>query len=173
MTVSVAKTLIEKPPVDYTYMARLFVKEYYREPKRGYGQNVVEVFSKLRNNKFEDIYKPAKEQFNGSGSYGNGGAMRISPIALYFHNNCRAMLHAATKATEITHSNKLGIHGALLQCIAVQQSLLIHPEDKINVKEFGDELIRKMEGIEKDDGYVVFLLHEAVFFNYQSLTLKK
>lgn len=87
MMKSVAKCLIDKPPVDYNFMARLFVKEFFNEPRRGYGQGVVEVFHKLRANKFEDIYKPAAEQFFGLGSYGNGGAMRIAPIALHFHNN--------------------------------------------------------------------------------------
>lgn len=152
MTLSVARCLIEKPPVDYTHLARLFVKEYFREPNRGYGANVVEVFSKLRSNKFEDIYKPAKEQFNGSGSYGNGGAMRISPIALVFHDNYEGMIYAARKATEITHSHKLGIHGALLQCIAVQQSLLIPPTEKINIQQFNTDLLAKMKDIEEENG---------------------
>ena len=36
-----------------------------------------------------DVYKPASEQFDGSGSYGNGGAMRVAPVPLftYFDND--------------------------------------------------------------------------------------
>ena len=30
-----------------------------------------------------DTFGPAKRQFDGRGSYGNGGAMRISPAALF------------------------------------------------------------------------------------------
>ena len=60
-----------------------FVNEYYSQPKRGYGMNVVDVFRALRDSKFEDVFLPAKLQFNGSGSYGNGAAMRIAPIALF------------------------------------------------------------------------------------------
>lgn len=65
MMKSVAKFLTDKPEPDYRFLARLFVTEFFKEPKRGYGQNIVEVFHKLRNSKFEDVYKPAKEQFMG------------------------------------------------------------------------------------------------------------
>lgn len=148
MTKSVIKCLCDKPAVDFKCMARLFVKEYFSEPNRGYGANVVEVFQKLRNNKFSDIYKPAKEQFGGSGSYGNGAAMRIAPIALYFYNDEKAMLQAATKCAEITHANHLGVNGALLQCMAVRESFSLKAGEKIDTKQFCTNLIEKMEKIE-------------------------
>lgn len=123
MTRSIGKFLVDKPEPDFSFLARLFVKDYYLEPNRGYGGNVIKVFEKLKLNKFQDVYKPASEQFGGSGSLGNGGAMRIAPIALCFHDNSKKMLNIARKATEITHTNSLGVNGALLQCLAVQQSL--------------------------------------------------
>lgn len=49
------------------------MKEYYNEPKRGYGSNVTDVFAALRATKFQDVYAPAGIQFGGRGSYGNGG----------------------------------------------------------------------------------------------------
>lgn len=154
MTISVCRCLIDKPAVDFKHMACLFVKEYYKEPKRGYGANVVEVFNKLRRNKFEDIYKPASEQFSGSGSYGNGGAMRIAPLALYFHNNADSMLQAAIKATQLTHTNKLAINGALLQCFAIALAIDADTNDKIDVESFCSRLLCKMKDIESadDDG---------------------
>ena len=153
MTKSVAKSLIDKPAVDFKFMARLFVKEYFSEPRRGYGQNVIEVFSKLRGNKFEDIYKPAQEQFSGMGSFGNGGAMRVSPLALYFHNNHQGMLSAVTKATQITHTHKNAINGAILQSIAVQQCLQLDPVERIDVQKFTKILMEKMSTLEgEDDG---------------------
>lgn len=30
----------------------------------------------------KDVFQPAKGQFDGSGSYGNGGAMRVAPVGL-------------------------------------------------------------------------------------------
>lgn len=60
-----------------------FTEEYYRQPGRGYGANVVNVFRMLRETDYSDVFRPASEQFGGSGSYGNGGAMRIVPAALF------------------------------------------------------------------------------------------
>ncbi|KAJ8919096.1 hypothetical protein NQ315_012081 [Exocentrus adspersus] len=151
MCKSVAKFLIDKPEPDYKFLAKLFVTEYFNEPKRGYGENVIEVFRKLKNTKFEDVYKPAREQFFGSGSYGNGGAMRIAPVSLYFYNQYHSMVEVAKNVTKITHSNILGINGALLQCLAVHQALLSDPENSIDPKKFCTELSTKLKDIEEVD----------------------
>ena len=94
---------------------RRFVKEYFNDPRRGYGANVSEVFQKLNNQNLEDVWTPAAEQFNGSGSYGNGGAMRISPVPLFAHKNYDIMIHIAEQSTKLTHTHPLGINGAILQ----------------------------------------------------------
>lgn len=61
-----------------------FTDDYFNQKiNRGYGTHVRTVFSKLKESNYEDVFKPAKEQFNGSGSFGNGGAMRMAPIALF------------------------------------------------------------------------------------------
>ncbi len=82
---------------------------------RGYGQHVVDVFEKLRAQKFADPFKPAKNQFNGTGSYGNGGAMRVSPVALFCHSDYDVMVHVAKRTAQITHTHALGVNGAILQ----------------------------------------------------------
>lgn len=157
MTISVAKSLIDKPDVDFQFMARLFTEQYFLNPHRGYGANIVDVFRKLRESKYTDVYKPAKEQFAGSGSYGNGGAMRIAPIALYFHNSEKAMIDAARKTTEITHTHRLGVHGALLQCIALRLALLSDPTEPIDPQKFLHELLAHMTDIEGEaDGRELF-----------------
>lgn len=151
MTRCIAKALIDKPEPDYVLMAKLFVKEYFLEPKRGYGQNVITVFKKLKQSRFQDVFKPASEQFDGSGSLGNGGAMRIAPLALYFFNNYDLMIDAATKATKLTHTNPLGINGALLQCMAIQQCFMVKHGEKIDVHRFVDELLHKMKPFEYEE----------------------
>ncbi|XP_076275444.1 ADP-ribosylhydrolase ARH3-like isoform X2 [Rhynchophorus ferrugineus] len=150
MMKSVAQFLTDKPDPDYNYLSKLFVDEFFKEPRRGYGQGIVTIFQKLRNSKYEDIFKPAKEQFNGSGSYGNGGAMRIAPVALYYHNDYNNMLNVARHVTKVTHNHPLGVNGALLQCIAVHQALLMDPKNSINPKEFCNELIKKIKIIEEE-----------------------
>jgi poly(ADP-ribose) glycohydrolase ARH3 len=91
------------------------VKEYFNEPRRGYGQQVVDIFHKLRAQKFVDPFGPAKEQFDGSGSYGNGGAMRVAPVALFCHSNYEELVRLAQRSAELTHTHKQGYDGAILQ----------------------------------------------------------
>lgn len=151
MTKSVAKFLIENSAEEYNVLAKLFVTEYFKEPKRGYGQNVVEVFHKLKNSQYTDIYKPASEQFWGSGSYGNGGAMRIAPVALYYYDDLDKMIEVATNCTKITHTNIFGINGALLQCLAIHQSFQLNTKDTIDPVKFCNEMISKIKVIEKNN----------------------
>lgn len=61
-----------------------FAEEYKKEPNRGYGMAVVNVFKKLLSPKCSDVFEPARAQFNGKGSYGNGGAMRVAGIPLLY-----------------------------------------------------------------------------------------
>lgn len=61
-----------------------FAKEYSASPSRGYGSGVIQVLKKLASPHLSDVYQPARDQFNGRGSFGNGGAMRAVPFALAF-----------------------------------------------------------------------------------------
>lgn len=65
MTKSIAKTLIHKNLIDQKELAINFVSEYFKEPNRGYGNGVKQIFYKLHKNKCEDFLTPALEQFNG------------------------------------------------------------------------------------------------------------
>ena len=83
MTRAICRSLVERKTYDNRDMAEKFVEEYFNEPDRGYGAGVTTVFRRLRDEKPADETLPAKDQFDGMGSYGNGAAMRISPVALY------------------------------------------------------------------------------------------
>ena len=96
-----------------------FVEEYYSDQKHGsglgYGLHVVRVFHELRARKFEDPFGPAKEQFGGEGSYGNGAAMRVAPLALFCHSDYKELINLVQQSAEITHTHKQGYNGAILQ----------------------------------------------------------
>lgn len=44
------------------------------------------MFRKLLSPRCRDVFEPARAQFNGKGSYGNGGAMRVAGISLAYSN---------------------------------------------------------------------------------------
>ncbi|XP_063221231.1 ADP-ribosylhydrolase ARH3-like isoform X2 [Bacillus rossius redtenbacheri] len=151
MTKCIAESLLEHKKLDASDLAKRFVKEYFSDPRRGYGANVVDVFRKLRTQKFVDPFGPAREQFEGSGSYGNGAAMRVSPVALFCHDSYDELVSMARVSAEVTHANHLGFNGAVLQAIAVHQSLHLNAKEGLDVTSFVLDLITKMAAIEKDD----------------------
>lgn len=71
-------------PASVSLCPSRFAQEYKKDPDRGYGAGVITVFKKLLSPKCRDVYEPARAQFNGKGSYGNGGAMRVAGISLAY-----------------------------------------------------------------------------------------
>eukprot|EP00879_Flechtneria_rotunda_P000123 GHRR01000185.1.p1 GENE.GHRR01000185.1~~GHRR01000185.1.p1 ORF type:complete len:477 (+),score=171.76 GHRR01000185.1:587-2017(+) len=95
------------------------------DPQRGYGGSAVKILLRLASGA-----DPATTgtQFLPEGSFGNGGAMRIAPVALAYRN---ADISSLTKAVEAallcTHVHPLGVEGALAQAIAVAQLSKMQP----------------------------------------------
>lgn len=81
-----------------------FASEFFKEPYRGYGGSVCAVFHKLKQSECSDPFRPAAEQFDGQGSYGNGGAMRIAPAALYGYNLSEERLNVSTTVFRLPDS---------------------------------------------------------------------
>ncbi|RUS81455.1 hypothetical protein EGW08_010795 [Elysia chlorotica] len=153
MARSVAASLLEKKSFDAQDMAKRFADEYYKEPDRGYGFNVVTVFEGLKNPETKDVYEPARVQFGGSGSYGNGGAMRIAPASLFAfaRNKSSELQDLVSGVTRLTHTNVLGVNGAILEAFAVDESLRLKSEAVFDAQTFLDSLIEKMKGVETED----------------------
>lgn len=153
MTKQVAKCLLKFDESSYEKdLAVNFVKEYFKAPTRGYGEGVIQVFHQLKKSKFEDILWPANHQFNGQGSFGNGSAMRVSPVALYCANKSEDFLiDLVMKTSVVTHSNIIGVNGAILQALAIQQNLRTEASDGINVDEYLGELIKTFEKVENGE----------------------
>lgn len=153
MTKTVAKCLLNFDEASYQKLLAVnFVKEYFNSPKRGYGGSVTGVFHQLRKSKFEDFLAPANVLFNGHGSFGNGAAMRVSPVALYCVNKPEEFLIDLVKKTSVvTHSNLLGINGAILQALAIHQNLKMEASEGINVEKYMEDLMEKFKLVEKGE----------------------
>lgn len=66
-------------------------------------------------------------------SYGNGAAMRVSPVA-YVSNSLEETIKLSDFVTSITHNHEEGLKGA--RCIATSIYLLLHGATKSEVKEY-------------------------------------
>lgn len=146
MTRAICKSLTKQRKYDNHSMANEFVKEFFNEPMRGYGQAVGKVFERLRDNDPEDVTLPARTQFDGQGSYGNGAAMRISPLAL-FSKSSLEIKEIACKNALITHAHVYGVNGAIIQAMAVYNALHLEPPS-LDPYRFIDHLVEVAEKVE-------------------------
>lgn len=150
MTKSTCRSLLKNKGLDPKHLAKEYSESFFREPRRGYGAAVQQVFSLLRSTQYQDPYGPAAKQFDGSGSFGNGAAMRCNGIALFaFKNklNDRQLLDLTENCSRITHSHIYGVHGAILLVSAIKYVLNVDYDD-LNETEFIDCLIKTMSQLE-------------------------
>ncbi len=114
MTVAVAEELCAAGTIDEDRLMKGFAEAY--DPARGYGTGMRRLLSCARDG--EDWRTMARELFSG-GSYGNGAAMRATPVGLMFHHDLDVVWEEARKSAVVTHVHPLGIEGVQLFAIAV------------------------------------------------------
>ncbi|XP_047649294.1 ADP-ribosylhydrolase ARH3 [Phacochoerus africanus] len=145
MAKALVQSLLAKEAFDEVDMAHRFAQEYKKDPDRGYGAGVITVFRKLLSPKCRDVFEPARAQFNGKGSYGNGGAMRVAGISLAY-NSVQDVQKFARLSAQLTHASSLGYNGAILQALAVHLAL----QGESSSEHFLEQLLGHMEELESD-----------------------
>ncbi len=130
LTVACADCLLNNK----TYV-NAFQKYGRKYPNAGYGANF-----------YEWIFSDNPQPYN---SWGNGSAMRVSPVA-YAFNDLEEVLEEAKKSAEVTHNHPEGIKGA--QAIATSVYLARNKKTKSELKDyiqakFGYDLERKLDDI--------------------------
>lgn len=133
MTIGVAESLIRRGVFDGAHMAARLAHGYAAEPWRGYGDGPPEVFGNLERGIPWD--RAAARLFGGSGSYGNGAAMRVGPIALFAHPGPDAAAELARRSAIITHTHPEGVDGAVAQAVAIDLVLAGRPEEPVDAVE--------------------------------------
>ena len=116
MMIGIAESLVESRGFNGEHMAQTFVKNYEREPWRGYGPGPPLIFRRIKNG--EEWYDAATKIYPG-GSFGNGSAMRVAPVGLLYSRDPERLREIAYLSSSITHSHELGKEGAALQACAV------------------------------------------------------
>jgi len=119
MMIGIAEALAERGEVDCALIGSRFVDNY--DKKRGYGPATSKIIQQLRKGAKWD--EPAREVFNGAGSFGNGAPMRIAPIGCFFYDRPDLIREAAEDCSRITHTHPLGMEGGAVQAYAVALAL--------------------------------------------------
>jgi len=125
MMIGVAESLVRSGDFDAEDMLRCFITNYYAEPFRGYASGPPYLFERVRQG--ADWREVSREIYRG-GSYGNGAAMRIAPVGVFYHDDFSGLRKAAYGSSEITHAHPLGQEGAALEACAVALASGISPD---------------------------------------------
>ncbi|MFQ6085373.1 MAG: ADP-ribosylglycohydrolase family protein [Candidatus Bathyarchaeia archaeon] len=133
MMIGVAESLIECRGFNGEHMARIFIRNYEREPFRGYGPGPPRVFSLIKGGVPWD--KASLKLYRG-GSYGNGSAMRVAPVGLFYYDDKDKLRDVAYSSSQITHSHEFGKEGAALQAYAVGLATNLDPASRFDPEEF-------------------------------------
>ncbi|CAL8094233.1 unnamed protein product [Calicophoron daubneyi] len=104
-------------------LAREFAEDYFNDGRnRRYDNSDAILFRAMQNANFENPYRFAAHMFHGAGSFRNGGAMKVVPLAVYaLKLDDLEFEKLVVNVTRITHTHPEAIYGALLQAFAVRQ----------------------------------------------------
>ena len=133
LTVAVAEALLRQR--DYT---RLLEDYYYRYPGVPYGARFHDWASSHDHLPYQ--------------SWGNGSAMRVSPVA-YAHSDVDAVLGEAKRSAEVTHDHPEGVRGAQATALAIflARQEVDKPDIRAEIQcRFGYDLTRRVEDIRPD-----------------------
>lgn len=138
MTIALAESLQAVGDLDPQHLGDCLRRRYRREPWRGYGAGPPQIFLQVSTTG-ESYEAAARTLYNGTGSYGNGAAMRIAPLALFFHDSPE--LHdKARLAARVTHAHPIGVDGAAVQAHAIAQALRLDPGAALDRARFVETL---------------------------------
>lgn len=108
-------------PADFDddHLAQSFARTWNAEPYRGYGANPPQIFrTVLAGGSWRQA---ALSSFGGTGSLGNGGAMRAAPIGALPLNRSQ-VAELARRQAAITHAHVLGLDGSALIAVAAHSA---------------------------------------------------
>jgi ADP-ribosylglycohydrolase len=116
MSISLLETLLAHGTVDQKDFSQRLARRYAKEPDRGYGAGA---HGLLHNLGLGVPWKQAASSlFGGTGSFGNGAAMRIAPLGALFSNDLNRVAAEAVKSAEVTHAHPQGVAGAVAIAVA-------------------------------------------------------
>lgn len=148
MALSIYSILRQFEEIKQDELAQSFVEHFDRG--RGYGYGATKVFMAilLDNGDWRDLFS---NMFGGSGSFGNGGAMRVAPLGAYFADDMDTLIENARLSSEVTHAHPEGIAGGIAVAVAAAVAISYHDKDKPTIPDFIDQILPHIPDSEVKD----------------------
>lgn len=155
MALALAESLIDSRCINSQRLGDSFREHFHREPWRGYGPGPSQIFSLAEKEGIEYI-DAAKQLYDGKGSCGNGAAMRIAPVGLYYYD-CEDLYPVAEASARVTHAHPVGVDGAAVMAKAIAMSVMLKFQRPFSPQSFVHELIDFAKTAEIKDKLVLML----------------
>ncbi|MBN9324712.1 MAG: ADP-ribosylglycohydrolase family protein, partial [Delftia acidovorans] len=116
MALGLLEVLDRHGRIDQDDLARRFASRWQAAPWRGYGAGAKRVLSQIIGG---IDWRAAAGGLFGGGSYGNGSAMRVAPLAAYFaEDGLERVAEQAALSAAVTHAHPEGIAGGIAAAVA-------------------------------------------------------
>lgn len=139
MAIGLAESLVEVGGVEEQHLGDTFHDHYRREPWRGYASGPPSIFGLVQRGGMS-YAEAARRLFGGQGSFGNGAAMRIAPLGLFFYD-APDLYDKARRSARVTHAHPIGIDGAAVLARAVARAVGLDPQEPFPLQLFCEELV--------------------------------
>ena len=124
MALSIYENLRLQEKIEQQDLATSFAIHFDRG--RGYGPSIHRFVPRVLSG--QHWREAASGVFGGTGSFGNGGAMRVAPVGAYFADDINAAVENAYHSAEVTHSHPEGIAGAIAVAVAAAYAWRLRSE---------------------------------------------
>lgn len=101
MGIAVTQCLEINGHIDQADLAKRFAQAYDEDPYRGYGDTAQKILRSIAEG--IDWKSASSAVFRGSGSMGNGAAMRSGPIGAWYCDDLERVVTEANLSAEVTH----------------------------------------------------------------------
>lgn len=117
MAIAIVETLEELDEIQEKPLAETFARHYLADPQRGYGPAMHSLLPELANapSRWKEL---SEALFHGTGSFGNGSAMRVAPLGAYFADDLDAVFNQAIYSSAVTHAHPEAVAGAVAVAFA-------------------------------------------------------
>jgi ADP-ribosylglycohydrolase len=150
MALSVVSVLCDRGEIDQDQLAARFGEHW--DSGRGYGAAMLfDLLPKLQKGEYWQV--AAATLFDGRGSYGNGGAMRVAPLGAHFAHDLKLAAQQARLSAEVTHANSEGIAGA--EAVAIAAAIARRQRDQRTVtgaRTFLKQILEQLPPSEVQEG---------------------
>jgi ADP-ribosylglycohydrolase len=144
MALSIVETLAVHGEIRQDKLFQLFVVRFARDPGRGYGGGAIDM---LKRGAQGESWRELAPAMFGSGSYGNGSAMRVAPLGAFYAGDPALASRQAELSAEITHAHPEGRAGAM--AVAAAAAISADPSPPTGLNFLGNVLEYVPDGITK------------------------